>query len=100
MAARAQILFFVPKDYNKDYNVVERQGLGGRAMSKDVIHVGGEDVVVREDTAKSYRGTIWALGSLGIFIVVAALIFFFFFLKAATDDKPAASPANVERNTR
>ena len=69
-------------------------------MSKDVIHVGGEDVVVREDTAKSYRGTIWALGSLGIFIVIAAIIFFFFFFKAATDDKPAASPANIERNAR
>lgn len=69
-------------------------------MSKDVIHVGGEDVVVREDTAKSYRGVIWGLGSLGIFIIIAALILFFFFFKAATDDKPAASPSNIERNSR
>ncbi len=69
-------------------------------MSKDVIHVGGEDVVVREDTAKSYRGVIWALGSIGIFIVVTALILFFFLFRAATDDKPAANTANTERNAR
>ena len=69
-------------------------------MSKDVIHVGGEDVVVREDTAKSYRGVIWALGSIGIILVVTAIILFFFLFRAATGDKPAASPSNTERNAR
>jgi heme/copper-type cytochrome/quinol oxidase subunit 2 len=69
-------------------------------MSKDVIHVGGEDVVVREDTAKSYRGVIWALGSIGIILVVTAIILFFVLFRAVTDDKPAANPANAERNAR
>lgn len=48
-------------------------------MAKDVITVDGEDRVVREDTAKSYRGVIWALSSIAVFIIVAALLFFFFF---------------------
>lgn len=69
-------------------------------MSKDVIHVDGEDVVVREDTAKSYRGVIWALGSFGMIIAIAAIIFFFFLYKAATDENPTTSPANIERQGR
>jgi hypothetical protein len=28
-------------------------------MSKDVITIEGEDVVVREDAAKSYHGVMW-----------------------------------------
>lgn len=69
-------------------------------MSKDVINVGGEEKVVREDTAKSYRGVIWGLGSLAIFVLIAAVIFFAFFLKAATDKDSMTSPANIERNSR
>ncbi len=66
-------------------------------MAKDVINVDGEDTVVREDTAKSYRGTIWALLSVGAFVLIAALIFFAFFLKSATDNKPNESPAQIEQ---
>lgn len=69
-------------------------------MSKDVIHVGGEDVVVREDTAKSYRGVVWALGSIGIILLVTAIILFLVIFRSATDDKPATNPANIERNAR
>ena len=69
-------------------------------MSKDVIHVGGEDVVVREDTAKSYRGTIWALASFGIILLIAAIIFFVFFLKAATGDKPLQAPGSSSNSAR
>ena len=65
-------------------------------MAKDVINVDGEDRVVREDTAKSYRGTIWALVSVGAFVVIAALIFFWFFLRSAVDDKPSQTPAQIE----
>ncbi len=43
-------------------------------MAKDVINVGGEDKVVREDTAKSYRGVIWALLSVGAFVIIAAIL--------------------------
>lgn len=45
-------------------------------MSKDVINVGGEDRVVREDTAKAYRGTIWILGVVGMVLITAAILFF------------------------
>ncbi len=48
-------------------------------MAKDVINVDGEDKVVREDTAKSYRGIIWALISVGAFVVITAILFFVFF---------------------
>lgn len=44
-------------------------------MSKQVIHTTQGDMVVREDTAKSYRGVYWALLSLGFFILVAAIMF-------------------------
>ena len=43
-------------------------------MSKDVITVHGEDVVVREDTAKAYRGGDWAMISLAAFIVICELL--------------------------
>ncbi len=66
-------------------------------MSKEVINVGGEEKVVREDTAKSYRGTMWALISVGAFVIIGAIIFFVFFLSSATDDKPAESPAQIEQ---
>lgn len=64
-------------------------------MSNEVINVGGEQKVVREDTAKSYRGVIWALGSVAIFIIVTAIIFFAFFAKTATDGT-TTTPANIE----
>jgi hypothetical protein len=47
-------------------------------MAKEVINVGGEDTVVREDTAKSYRGVIWALLSVGAFIIIGAIMFFLY----------------------
>lgn len=66
-------------------------------MSYEVINVEGEDKIVREDTAKSYRGVIWALGSIGIFIVVTAIIFFAFFAKTASDGTTPTTPANIEK---
>lgn len=65
-------------------------------MAKDVINVGGEEQVVREDTAKSYRGTIWALISVGAFVLIAAIIFFAFFLRSATDGKPNQSLQQID----
>ncbi|MDQ3088912.1 MAG: hypothetical protein M3Q78_09985 [Acidobacteriota bacterium] len=65
-------------------------------MSKEVINVGGEDKVVREDTAKSYRGVVWAFISLGAFIIIAAILLLGGFLKSATDGKPNESPASIE----
>lgn len=64
-------------------------------MAKDVISVGGEDKVVREDTARSYRGTVWALLSVLAFIIIAAIIFFGGFLGGAKDGMQ--SPSQMEQ---
>jgi len=46
-------------------------------MAKQVITtVSGEHLNVREDTAKAYRGTYWALFSVAAFILIAAILFF------------------------
>lgn len=65
-------------------------------MSKEVINVGGEDRVVREDTAKSFRGVKWAFISLGAIIVIAAILLLGGFLRSATDGKPNESPQTIE----
>jgi hypothetical protein len=62
-------------------------------MSKDVINVRGEDVVVREDTAKAYRGVNWAWLSIGGFIVIALILLFIFFFSSATRTPAPSSPA-------
>ncbi len=67
-------------------------------MSKQVITAGGEDHLVREDTAKSFRGVHWALASLAAFVIIAALSFLGGFLtswiRGGVD-----SPAQIERQT-
>jgi len=71
-------------------------------MSKDVIHVDGEDKVVREDTAKAYRGVNWALLSVGAFIVIGAILVAIFFLGSALDGevKTPANAANTNTTAR
>lgn len=68
-------------------------------MSKDVIKVDGEDVVVREDTAKAFRGVNWAIASIAIFIAIMLVLVFVFFLGSANDGeiKTPAEAANSER---
>ena len=56
-------------------------------MSKQVITVDGEETLVREDTAKAFRGVHWALLSIAAIILITALIFFGGFLKIASDGK-------------
>lgn len=66
-------------------------------MAKDVIKVDGEEKVVREDTAKSYRGVMWALFSiLGILIVTA--IMFFIVFPWAISDGDVKSPAETNQS--
>ncbi len=65
-------------------------------MAKEVINVDGEERIVREDTAKSFRGTKWALISLGAFIIIAAILLVGGFLRSATDGKPSESPGSIE----
>jgi len=45
-------------------------------MAKQMVHMSGEDVNVREDTAKAYRGTYWAFFSIAAFILIVAVLFF------------------------
>ncbi len=56
-------------------------------MSNETIRVDGKDVEVREDTAKSYRGVTWFLGTVLIFAVVAAIMFFIFTAYSVSDGK-------------
>lgn len=65
-------------------------------MAKDTITVDGEQQVVREDTAKSYRGVIWALLSVAAFIVIAAVLFFGGFLSTVINGD-VKSPATIEQ---
>ncbi len=69
-------------------------------MPKQVISVDGEDTVVREDTAKSFRGVHWALFSLAAFIIIMAVIFLGGFLTLTSDGILDQSPADVERDVR
>lgn len=60
-------------------------------MPKETINVKGKDVEVREDAAKSYRGSMWILGTVLMFIIVAAVLYFIF-LAAATGDGELNAP--------
>lgn len=66
-------------------------------MSKQVIHYGTQDTVVREDEAKAFRGTWWALLSVAAFIIIAAILFFGGFLRSLTGGSADKGPAQVER---
>jgi hypothetical protein len=68
-------------------------------MSKDVIDVDGEEVVVREDTAKAYRWKRFAViifsGIILIFLVW--MLFFSGFLRAFQPGTGPAESANQNR---
>ena len=65
-------------------------------MAKQVITAGGEDHLVREDTAKSFRGVHWALFSVAAFLIIIAALFFTGILTTLTT-KGVESPAQIER---
>jgi hypothetical protein len=65
-------------------------------MAKQVITAGGEDQLVREDTAKSFRGVHWALFSVAAFLIIIAVLFFTGILTSLTT-KGVESPAQIER---
>ena len=67
-------------------------------MSKQVITTHGEQHLVREDTAKSFRGVYWALLSVAAFVIIAAALFFGGFLKSIIGNN-VDSPAQIERQT-
>lgn len=63
-------------------------------MAKDVINVGGHDMVVPEAEAKAFRGIHWALWSIAGFVLIAVILFVVFFSKAASDGE-VKSPASI-----
>lgn len=65
-------------------------------MSKDVISVDGKDIVVREDTAKAYRGVNWALASVIAFVAITAALFVVFTISASSDGE-LKTPAEIEQ---
>ena len=69
-------------------------------MSRDVIHVDGEDVTAREDTAKAFRGVNWAIVSIVGFVVITAAVFMFFFFGATARDGSVGSPAGSIQDER
>ena len=65
-------------------------------MSKDVITVNGEERVVREDTAKAYRGVVWAFISLGIILAITLVLFLGGFIGAVSNGKIDKNPPPIE----
>jgi uncharacterized membrane protein YjgN (DUF898 family) len=64
-------------------------------MAKDVITVDGEERVVREDTARSYRGVMWALLSILAFVAIVAILFIGGFIGSVSNGD-VKSPAQIE----
>jgi len=66
-------------------------------MSKDVINVDGKDIVVREDTAKAFRGVNWALLSIGAFVLISAILAIIFLFGGASDGS-LQSPSEIQNS--
>lgn len=66
-------------------------------MTKQVITVDGEERVVREDTAKAFRGVHWALLSIALIVAIMLALFLSGVIKLASDDQLNTTPAGVER---
>lgn len=62
-------------------------------MAKEVIIVNGEERIVREDTAKAYRGVYWALLSIAGFLLIMAVLIFAGVIKLASDGELDTIPA-------
>ena len=65
-------------------------------MTKGVIEVHGQDVEVREDTYKAYRGVRWAIICIIVFAAITAVLFFAGLFTSVRDGE-IKSPAQAER---
>lgn len=65
-------------------------------MAKDVIKIDGEEVVVREDTAKAYRFGVWGVTTAAICLAILAILAILFFWRASRDGK-IETPAETEK---
>ena len=66
--------------------------------NKQAITVDGEEHLVREDTAKAYRGVNWALLSIGAFILIIALVFLSGLFSASTNGGLDRTPVESQRD--
>ena len=64
---------------------------------KETITVDGEDRVVRQDTAKAFRGIHWALLSVGAFLLILFALFLGGVIKMGSDGGLDRTPAQIER---
>jgi hypothetical protein len=71
---------------------------GGFMANRQAINVGGEQHLVREDTAKAWRGVNWALLSIGAFILILALVFLSGLFTASNDGGVDRSPVEHQRD--
>jgi hypothetical protein len=63
---------------------------------KQTITVDGDDKVVREDTAKAFRGVHWALFSVGVFVLIVLALFLAGVIKMGSDGGVGRTPAQIE----
>lgn len=66
-------------------------------MARNVITIHAEETVVREDTAKSYRGVIWGLTTAAICLAIMAALFVALFLRSPRNESPA-DPAGTQES--
>ena len=66
--------------------------------NRQAINVGGEEHLVREDTAKAWRGVNWALLSIGAFLLILALVFLSGLFTASTDGGLDRTPVERQRD--
>lgn len=64
-------------------------------MARDVVNVDGEDVVVREDTAKQSRFKVWGATVAALCLALMVVLAVIFFVRAGSDGK-IESPAQIE----
>lgn len=64
-------------------------------MAKDVMNIDGEDLVVREDTAKAHRFKVWGVTVAAICLALMVVLATIFFARAGSDGK-IESPSQIE----
>ena len=67
-------------------------------MAKDVIHLHGKDLVVREDTARAFRGVHWAVTVIIICLAIIAIVTGGLLYKASRDGN-IESPGQMEKSS-
>jgi hypothetical protein len=75
--------------------MIENKPNGELFMSKQIIMVDGQERLVREDTAKSYRGSHWAWYTLVMMILITLLLLLGGVIKlnvGSDTDKPSGAP--------